>query len=383
MARAPVVVLVHCPDYEPRHVAEAVRSGLAHFDVPGIAAAARTLPVLLKPNLLHPAPPERGVTTHPAVFSEVARVFLEQGARVAYGDSPNGVFKPLATARTSGILAAAEELGVPMADFDAGRSVAYKNAGRIRQFHVANGALDASAIVNLPRMKTHGLTTMTGALKNLFGVVPGNRKMEFHLTCPDVESFSSMLVDLNLLIRPKLVVMDAIRAMEGNGPGSGSLVDIGLLLFSHDPVAVDAVCCRLMGVDPLSVDHIRMAHERDVGTADISSMDLRGESLERHVRTGFRLPTRSPTKGVPRSFMRVGKNLLVPRPVIDPRLCVKCGECVEACPTTPKALSQEKGAVPRYAYADCIRCFCCQETCRKAAISVKPGPLGRLFTRGA
>jgi uncharacterized protein (DUF362 family)/Pyruvate/2-oxoacid:ferredoxin oxidoreductase delta subunit len=379
------VVLVPCPDYEPGRVAAAVREGLSRFDLDAIVREAGGKPILLKPNLLRPAPPEKGVTTHPSVFAAVASAFKERGARLTYGDSPNGVFRVLAAARACGLAEQAEALGIPLADFESGADVANPAGAQNKVFTIANGAREAGAIVNLPRLKTHGLCTMTGALKNLFGAVPGNRKMEFHIKCPDVETFSRMLVDLNALIPQRLAVLDAIRAMEGNGPGGGDLVDVGLLIFSDDPVAADAVGCRIMGIDPLSIHVIRMAHERGLGRADSDGIVLEGADIGRFIRRKFALPAHAPGANAPRFMKRLAKDLVSPRPVIDAARCVRCGECVEACPTTPKSLSQEggtgkNGSVPRYDYSHCIRCYCCQETCRQDAIRVKPAPLGRLIS---
>ena len=149
-----------------------------------------------------------------------------------------------------------------------------------RQFHVARGVLGARALVNLPKLKTHGLTTLTGALKNTFGVIPGFRKAEYHVTHPDLEGFSRMLADLNGLVRSGLVVMDAIAAMEGNGPRGGTLVDLGLLIVSDDPVAVDAVACRIAGIDAARVPLLRMAEEAGVGRAAADRIEIRGDPVE-------------------------------------------------------------------------------------------------------
>lgn len=370
-----------CPDYDPERVLTAVRLGLSHFDLAALIKDAMSAgkPVLLKPNLLYPALPEKGVTTHPAVFSAVARVLQEQGASLSFGDSPMGLHKPDVAARKAGILAAAEELGIPFADFESGEDVSFPGGAQNRRFHVAHGALDAGCIVNLPRLKTHGLMGMTGALKNIFGVVPGNLKAEFHIKHPDAEGFGRMIADLNGLIRSRLVIMDAITAMEGNGPGNGDLVPVGVLIFSDDPVAVDAVGCRIMGVDPMANAVIRFSHEAGLGNAHAEAIDMRGEDLARYVQQGFKMPSRSPTDGVPKFLLRFAKNAVVPRPVIHPELCIKCGECVAACPTSPKSLSQEKGAVPLYEYSTCIRCYCCQESCRHGAITLKSSILGRFF----
>jgi uncharacterized protein (DUF362 family)/ferredoxin len=310
------------------------------------------------------------------VFSAVARVFQEHGARLTFGDSPNLSSRPLAAARRCGLLEAADALGIPLADFENGEDVSYPLGMQDRRFHVARGALEAGAIVSLPRLKTHALTVMTGALKNTFGVVPGGRKAGFHLSHPNIEDFSRMIVDLNGLVRSRLVVLDAVKAMQGNGPGSGELVDVGLLIVSDDPVAADAVGCRIMGIDPMSVPQIRIAHESGLGNAHPESIDLRGEPLARYVQRGFKLPPRAPGVRVPTFALRIARDLVVPRPVIDSSLCARCGECVAACPTTPKSIALKNGGVPIYDFTTCIRCSCCQETCRHGAISLTHALLG-------
>jgi len=381
MKATSVVTIVPCPDYDPARVLEAVRAGLAGMDLAGLLGDAISAgkPVLLKPNILLPALPEKGVTTHPAVFSAVARVLQEKGARLTFGDSPNGVFKFEVAARKSGLLDAAESLSVPAADFESGVELHFPAGVQNKRFTVAKGALEAGAIVNLPRLKTHGLTGMTGALKNMFGVVPGSLKAEFHIRHPDAEGFSRMIADLNAAVPSRLVVMDGIMGMEGNGPGSGTLVPVGLLLFSDDPVAIDAVSCRIMGIDPMSVAVIRFAQDLGLGNAKQSAIELRGADLEPLLPPSFKMPARSPTQGVPKWAMRLAKDLMVPKPIIDPQACIKCGDCVAACPTTPKSLRQTRGAVPVYDYSTCIRCYCCQETCRQGAISLRGALLSRFL----
>lgn len=336
-------------------------------------------PILLKPNMLRPAPAEKGVTTHPAVFSAVARCLRERGARLTFGDSPNGIFTPIEVARRSGLLAEAESLGIPMADFQTGRDVSDATGGRFRTFPLARGILEASAVVNLPRLKTHSLTVMTGALKNTFGAVVGSAKAGLHITHPDGESFGRMIADVNRLVRSRLVVMDAIKVMEGNGPVSGRLVDLGLLIFSTDPVAVDAVACRILGVDPLSIPFIRAASETGLGAVREEEIEIRGEPLARYTGRRLAIPSRNLTRAIPPFLWKVAKDLLVAKPVIDPSACTACGECVASCPTSPKSLAQERGKVPSYNYSTCIRCYCCQETCPEGAISVRPAPLARLI----
>jgi uncharacterized protein (DUF362 family)/Pyruvate/2-oxoacid:ferredoxin oxidoreductase delta subunit len=338
--------------------------------------------VLLKPNLLGPAAPEECATTHPLVFAETARALRERGYALAYGDSPGFGHRLEATARRCGLAAEADLLGIPLAEFEHGADVHHPSAVVHRQFHIARGVLGARALVNLPKLKTHGLATMSGALKNVLGVIPGFRKAEYHVTHPDLEGFSRMLADLNGLVRSSLVVMDAIRGMEGNGPRAGTPVDVGLLIVSDDPVAVDAVACRVAGIDPARVPLLAMAEEAGVGRAAPGRIELRGDPVEGLAPRRFALPPAHLAAKLPPVLFRWAKNLMVPKPAIVPSRCRRCGECVKACPVSPKALAQEAGGVPRYTYRRCIRCFCCQEACPHRAIEILPAPLAGLFDRG-
>ena len=375
------VALIACPDYDPERVRAAVRRGFDLLGPRAIPQGSRGL--LLKPNLLRPAPAEKGVTTHPAVFQAVAGLLKAAGHSLSYGDSPNGMFAPLATARASGLHAAAEALGVPLADFETGVDVSFPEGVLDRRFTVARAAVDTGGMVSLPRLKTHGLTLMTGALKNTFGVIPGGRKGEYHVTHPDLESFSRMIVDLNRAVPPRLVVMDAITVMEGNGPANGRLRPVGVLVITTDPVAADAVGCRIMGMDPSSVPFIRMAEEAGLGNARPEKIELLGDPLEKFICRDLDVRTRPLGQNVPGFLMRVAKSLIVSKPVIDAEKCSRCGQCIDACPTEPKSLGwghpDGPHGVPRYLYSTCIRCYCCQETCATGAISIRRAPLAGMF----
>ncbi len=398
MRDSSIVVLARVASYDRAAVGHAVRRSLellgSHFrlDGPVIANGARVDggpvppaadgPVLLKPNLLAPAAPEECATTHPVVFAETARALRERGNRLVYGDSPGFGHHLPATARRCGLAEEAAPQGIPLAEFERGVDVHRPSAAVHRQFHVARAVLEARALVNIPKLKTHGLATMTGALKNVFGVIPGFRKAEYHVTHPDLEGFSRMLADLNALVRSSLVVMDAIHGMEGNGPRAGTPVAVGLLIVSDDPVAVDAVACRIAGIDPARVPLLAMAEEAGVGHAAFKRIEVRGDPVEGLSSRRFALPPANLVNKVPPVFFQLAKNLLVPKPAIVPSRCRRCGECVKACPVQPKALVQEPGGVPRYTYSRCIRCFCCQESCPHKAIEILPAPLAGLFRRG-
>jgi len=371
------VALVRCDGYEPELVENAVGrgiellGGIGRFATPG-----QTL--LLKPNLLVARDPERAVTTHPSVFGAVARRFLQSGARVVYGDSP-GFGRPAAVAQRAGLAPIAEDLGVPLAEFSRGRGVSFLEGHLVKQFTIAEGVLDADGLISLPKLKAHGLTRMTGAIKNQYGCIPGLLKPEFHARLPNVELFSRMLVDLNRLLRPRLFVMDGIVAMEGNGPQSGKPRPLHVLLFSSDPVALDATACRIMNLDPSLVPPIVWGEEAGLGRA--AGIRHLGDPLESFVARDFdvnrrRLST-SGDLGGPR---RLARRLVVPHPRVRSSRCTRCGTCVTVCPVSPKAIRFEDEArsrPPVHDYSRCIRCYCCQELCPEGAMVLQVPLLGR------
>jgi uncharacterized protein (DUF362 family)/NAD-dependent dihydropyrimidine dehydrogenase PreA subunit len=358
------VALVRCPDYDENRVFDAVGRGLALLGGAGRFVRAEEN-ILLKANLLAGAEPDKVVTTHPSVLKAVARQLGAAGARISYGDSP-GFGRPDAVARRAGLAQIAEELGLPMADFTTGETVSFPEGVFMRQFTIAKGVLECDGLVSLPKMKAHQLTRFTGAVKNQFGCVPGLLKGEFHARMSDMDRFAQMLVDLNRLLRPRLYIMDAVVAMEGNGPRSGKPRQVSALLLSDDPVALDTAACRIIRLDPALVPTNTWGEKMGLGTS--TGMTLVGDPLESFVVADFDVNRKSgSTTGTMNTLVaRIVKNLVTPRPVINASLCTKCGTCTRVCPVTPKAVdfrSAGKSAPPTYDYGLCIRCYCCQELC--------------------
>lgn len=376
------VAVVRCASYAKDEVQAAVHKALDLLGGAGAFSSAGEQ-ILLKPNLLVGSAPKDAVTTHPAVFEAVARVFKETGATLTYGDSP-GFGSTAAAARKAGIAEAAERLGVRLADFTNGRTVSFKDGRFIKQFFLADGVLDADAIISLPKFKTHALMRITGAVKNQFGCVVGMRKGEWHARMPDVDKFSQMLVDLNRAIAPRLFVCDAVVAMEGNGPRSGDPRKVGAIIVSPDPVALDATLARIVSLDPMLVGTIRYGEMFELGTA--SAIELVGDPIEEFSVPDFNV-NRSVAKTTPseKGPAKLIRHLLVPRPVIRLERCTACGTCVSVCPVTPKAVNwaTSGGASdrkpPRHEYSRCIRCYCCQEMCPEGAIEVEVPLLGRVI----
>lgn len=374
------VILIPCDSYEEEKVYGAVSRGLKLLeeDGPLIDPAEK---VLLKPNLLSKATPDKAITTHPAVFSAVARYLRETGReKLFYGDGPGEVRTEIA-ARDAGILAAAGEQKVVPADFEDGKTVAFPQGTVAKEFFLANGVLEADAIVNLCKMKTHMLERVTGAVKNSYGFVPGNaRKKEGHMLYPNAEQFAAMLCDLNRCVTPRFAVMDGITAMEGNGPASGDPVAMNVLLFSRDPVALDTVFCRLVYLPPDLVATNTMGARCGLGVGDESEIGVLTpegvltprEAGERYGKADFNVYRKRKNQwtgllleGAMRPFSR--------RPFIRPEKCTRCGTCVRACPVEGGAVNfrKEPDRPPVFQYSKCIRCFCCQELCPQRAINVR------------
>jgi uncharacterized protein (DUF362 family)/ferredoxin len=376
------VALVACDTYNEDEVEAAVRAGLGLIG--GIACFVKPgEKIVLKPNVLIGAAPDRCVCTHPAVFRAVGKIFLEAGASVTCGDSP-AFGGSNVNMRLAGLKHVADELGIPLADFNKGRVVTHKKALLNRRFVIANGVLEANGLVSLPKLKTHGLTRLTGAVKNQFGCVPGFIKSQHHAWTPDPYAFATMLVDLNTLLRPRLCIMDAIMAMEGNGPRSGNPRKLGVLLFSSDPIALDAVACKIIDLNPAFMPTSAPGEKAGLGTYHYENIEILGEDIEKFICRDFDVVRKPPIPASGGRMSRFIKNHTSPRPVIDEALCTSCGTCVRHCPVTPKAVNWvggDESRPPAHNYNRCIRCFCCQEMCPEGAISVRETVLGKIFFR--
>jgi len=373
------VVLIYCPDYTYTRVKIAIERGLGLLGGPHSFADSGEK-ILLKPNLVTADPPEKCVTTHPAVFRAVAEVFLDAGVRVNYGDSP-AIGNVKAAVRKAGLAEAAEQLGLELADFKSGETVYFEAGRQNRRFVIARGVREADGLISLPKLKTHGLERLTGSIKNQFGCVPGVLKGEFHARLPDASDFAKMLVDLNRCVGPRLYIMDGIQAMEGNGPRSGTPRQMNLLLFSRDPVALDATVCRLIDLKPEFVPTVFYGHQFGAGTHIAAEIELLGDPVER-----FRIPDfkveKTPVAPFKKTrWFRILHRHLVAKPFIQSDRCIRCGMCVKMCPVEPKALrwpDGEHSVAPVYQYEHCIRCYCCQEICPESAVWLKVPWLRRL-----
>jgi uncharacterized protein (DUF362 family)/NAD-dependent dihydropyrimidine dehydrogenase PreA subunit len=337
--------------------------------------------ILLKPNLLLGDKPEKGTATHPEFFKAVSKILKSGGAKLSYGDSP-GVGSPEMAVRTSGLGDVADSLGMTLADFIHTHEVVNPDGNLIKQFWLAEGLSGMDGIINLPKIKTHGLMRLTGAVKNLFGCLPGVQKATFHARLKDEFLFAEMLVDLAELISPRLHIMDGVLGMEGNGPRNGRMRPIGLVMLSTNPHALDHCVARIMNLDPSLVSTLQVAQER--GLYQPEDIEILGEALAPFVIEDYDVNrSKASTTGQQKFYMDLFRDWVTPKPVIDPQACTMCGRCVSVCPASPKAVRFLNGRqqAPQYEYKHCIRCYCCQETCPDEAINIRTPLLGRLLDK--
>jgi len=376
------VALVKCDTYNDEQVHKAVEAGInliggiSNFIKPGER-------ILLKPNVLIGTNPQKCVSTHPSVFKAAGTILQKAGVIVSCGDSP-GFGGCKGNMRRAGLKKVADELGITLADFSKGKAVTHAEGLLNKRFTLANAVLESDGLVSLPKFKTHGLTRFTGAIKNQFGCIPGILKSQFHMKMPDTYDFATMLVDLTVLIKPRLYIMDGIMAMEGTGPRTGKPKKLGILLFSSDPVALDAIACKIIDLNPKFVPTSEPGEKAKLGTYHYENIEVVGENPELLIDKKFDV-VRKPPVTVPSGRMTTFiKNLICPKPTITETICTKCGTCVQLCPVTPKAVNWhtgDKSRPPTFKYDRCIRCYCCQELCPEGAVSIKETPLGRIFFR--
>jgi len=335
--------------------------------------------VLLKPNLLRAVAPEKAVTTHPLFIRAIAEIALDHGARVAVGDSP-GFGNTNQCLKGCRVIEGLKGLNVTIADF--ATPVTVKNErGTFKTFIIAKGVFESEAIINLPKLKTHGQMYLTGATKNMFGIVPGLLKGKKHLESgTDYSLFARMLVELCYFKKPVVSIIDGIVAMDGNGPGGGDPYDLGLIVTGTDTIAVDRICAAILGFNPENIPIFAQAKKNALGTGDLAAITVTGESIEsvrvknfRPARQGF-----SPLTMVPEFIANPLRNHLSFKPRVDQKKCRLCGECIAMCPVS--CITNENAKIVMD-YEKCIRCFCCQEICPHKAITAKRPLVGKIAAK--
>lgn len=368
----PVVSVRRCDEYDVERIEKILRQQLDEAGIDARRFSGKR--VAVKPNLVVAQKNNPAACTNPAVTEAVARIAAEAGGDVVIAESPGGPFTVSAMKhnyRVNGMTEVSENSGAAL-NYDMGfRTVSAPGAKNSMNFNVINAIADAEVIIDVCKLKTHTLTGMTCAVKNLFGVIPGTQKVEMHARFSNQQKFGSVLIDLcDMLCSTKdvICVCDAIVGMEGNGPSGGTPRKIGCLLVSESPYALDAVAACIIGHSG-EIPMVEEARRRGL-CPPLSGIALCGDPTDEF--------TVSDYKHSDANRGRILSSLppfLQPRPVILTGKCVGCGSCADNCPAHTISVKNGRAVIDR---KQCIKCFCCQELCPIHAVEIKKNFLFRL-----
>jgi len=365
----PKVSIVKCSSYDTDEVLAGVEKaldligGIALFIKPGQK-------VLIKPNILSARPPQDGVNTHVEVIRALIRILKKQQARVLVGDSPS-YFAAKDTNEVysvSGMKQLCEDEAIELVKFDRVEQVGGAPIAKILK--------EVDVVISAPKMKTHNLTMLTGAVKNMFGAVVGMHKLQVHLDLPEQQAFSSRIVDIFMQVKPHLNIMDAVVGMDGDGPAGGRLRNFGLILAAQDAVALDSVFAQIANVHPFKVPIIEIANARGAGTGSPEDIEVLGERLEDVRVLDFALPRTSLIHQLPLFMLKSLGRTLKSYPVISQRKCTKCKICMNSCLAGAITVNEKVSEID---HSKCICCYCCHEMCPSNAISFKQSVFKKLL----
>ena len=320
--------------------------------------------VLIKPNMLTDRTPEQAVTTHPEFLRQVIRHLRKCGADITVGDSPASAVNLKAVWEKTGLEQVCREENVKLISFEkAGTEILERNGYKIS---IAKPALEADLILNLPKVKSHSLTVLTAAVKNLYGVIPGYTKTELHRNHPKINDFGVLVKTIHDCLPPVWSIADGVVGMEGQGPANGTPIKLGFIAAAQNPFALDIAICKTLGILPEQVPYLTargIEKNQPLVKGDIVSIK------NFKVPAGAHLMSR-----VPAWLIKAAMGLVWVRPVFSKEKCIKCGLCVKACPVEALTFNKDLKA-PRLDKKICITCSCCHEVCPEDAIHMRQSPL--------
>ncbi len=373
--------IVACADYDGGTVRKALEEAVERAG--GLDWVAPGMRVGVKLNLCAGFKPERAATTHPVMAAELTKMLVARGASVVLGDSPGELFSPVVLNRIYSVtgMRLCEEAGGELNQDYSHRTVENPDGVTLKTFEYCSWLDGCDAVVSFCKLKSHGLMGMTAAVKNLYGVIPGTVKSEYHFRYPDPMAFADLMVDLNEFVRPRLYLCDAVDCMEGNGPTQGTPRHMGAVLAGTDPYAMDRLCAYLLGVEEKELLTLEAAKRRGLLSPDgepdcmAEAAPFRIEDFKRSGATSSWFAM-DPDDGAVKKLLKKGLSLLLrSRPKLYDG-CVGCGHCAELCPAKAITIRDKKAVIDR---KKCVRCFCCQEFCPTGAMKVQRTLVARIL----
>ena len=367
------VSAVPCRSYNIEEVKSALSALIE--SIGGLDWLKKGMCVAIKANLVTFARPETATTTHPALICALIELLLERGAsRVIVGDSPGGLYNATFLNKVYNVcgLSSVEECGGELnRNFDQSEAI-FKSAAVAHSFTYTAYLDEADAIINFCKLKTHGMMGMSAAAKNMFGVIPGTMKPEYHFRYPNSADFARMIVDIDEYFadKMKLCIADAIVGMEGNGPTQGTPREIGAILASTSPHKLDMVCAKIIGLSADSIPTLGAARKRGLIPDSIEEMKVCGDIDSLVIPDYNNVAVRNSLLFDSKSklFGKIARKCLEAKPKVRAKECKGCKKCKEICPAQAITMKSGKPVIDR---KKCIKCFCCQEFCPFGAMKVK------------
>ena len=345
--------------------------------------------ITLKANLLGAAPPEKAVSTHPAIVAAIGAMAKKEGAIPLIADSPGSGYRYTeATLKklysTCGMYEAAEKAGIQVNTDTGYDEVSFPQGKLIKRMEVIKPITHADGVFNLCKMKTHLFMHMTGAVKNHFGIIPGLSKIGYHAKLQDKNLFADMLLDLAMFVAPRLSIMDAVLAMEGDGPGvSGTPRHVGLLLASASPLALDIAAGEIMGLPHEQNPVLLAAERRGLTPCRIEDVNVIGENLSSIKISDYSFPSTIEGLGLSSGnnpvMGKIFRSVLTQYPVVMQNKCIGCAVCRDSCPQKAITLTSHGKRKAVIDKKHCIRCYCCHELCPHEAVMIKKNHLSELL----
>ncbi len=364
-----IVSVVKCDSYDEKVVLEKVRESLKLIDF----KIEKGTNVLIKPNALMGKHPDEAVTTHPSIINAVCEILKENECNISIGESAG--FMAIGgtdyALEKSGIKKVAEKFNAKIINFDKSGILSKEIDGKVlSKINIAKPILDADFIINLPKLKTHSLVGYTGAVKNMFGIIPGGKKGDYHKTCGNQKNFSELLIDIYLARKPDLNIMDGIIGMEGNGPSAGKIKKTGIIIASENGIALDFVAEKIIGFKGDDIQTNTALIRRNLKP----EIEVKGE---KDIRIEYEKPIKT-FRGRLEFLMKIYYILVNPKIRVNHNKCRKCLACMKSCPA--KAITFVDGKI-KINKNKCIMCYCCHEMCPEGAIDIGSSKFAKFITK--
>jgi len=362
--------VIRCDSYDD--IYDTVRE---HFEVHKVCdSVPYEAKILIKPNLVTDREAAFSVTTNPLFVAAVVRYLREKGYKnLTVADCPGGallLFSQMEDVYRKCGYDILREAAVLNTDFE-GVDMNSPEGSVTKKFNVIAAVKDADYIINVPKFKTHNLTGMTCAVKNLFGCIPGLQKPQFHARFPDAADFSNMLVELAETVKPCFTIADAVDIMEGNGPTNGKKRHLGLTFAGKNVFGLDAFVADFLGMPKDKIGTVVQSERKNLIPAEFSVYGDRDftftpplllpESIMAENAYG-KLRARVNTL-----FAKINDSVFTCYPEMNEK-CTLCRKCVLTCPG--KALSAKNGKIVLERKL-CIGCMCCDEVCPNSAVNIR------------